>query len=111
MTFHCIQSALLHISIPNTSNLSTPVIGSYEVWCIPPGIIVQYWATMPFTSGHFWTLYKPVHTQNLGIPAGLDNSENITPQHPQHLYRFGSECMVLDCCTQHLLKLLDFNKY
>ena len=105
------QSAVLHISIPNTSNLSTPVIGSYELWCIPPGIIVEYWATMPFTSGHFWTLYKPVHTQNLGISAGLDNSKNITPQHPQHLFRLGSVCMVLDCCTQHLLGLLDFNKY
>ena len=42
---------------------------------------------------HFWThldpislLYKAVHTRNLGIPAGLDNSENITPWHPWHLY-------------------------
>ena len=45
------QSALLHSSIPNTSKLSTPVIGSYKTWYIPPGIIDQYWVTMPFISG------------------------------------------------------------
>ena len=73
------QSALLHISIPNTSNLSTPVIGSYEFRCIPPGIIVQYWTTMPFTSGHFWTLYKAVHTQN----------------HSCRVRRFWKHCIVL----------------
>ena len=35
----------------------------------------------PFTSGHFWTLYKAVHTQNLGIlraAAGTDNIEPMT---------------------------------
>ena len=64
--------------------MTLPVIGSCETQFIPPVIIVQYWTTMSFTSGHFWTLYKAVHTQNLGIPAGLEDSENITPQHPQH---------------------------
>ena len=33
------QSALLHYCIDNTLNLSTPVIGSYKTWCIPPVII------------------------------------------------------------------------
>ena len=37
------QSALLHSSISNILKLSTPVIGSYKTWCIPPGIIDQYW--------------------------------------------------------------------
>ena len=45
------QSALLHSCIDNTLNLSTPVIGSYETWDIPPGLIVQYCTIMPFTSG------------------------------------------------------------
>ena len=45
------QSALLHSYIDNTLNLSTPVIGSYKTWCIPPGIMNQYWVTMPFISG------------------------------------------------------------
>ena len=35
------QSALLHSCIDNTLNLSTPVIGSYKTWCIPPVIIFQ----------------------------------------------------------------------
>ena len=45
------QSALLHSFIDNTLNLSAQVIGLYEIWGIPPGFIVQYWVTMPFTSG------------------------------------------------------------
>ena len=45
------QSALLHSFIDNTLNLSTPVIGSYENWGIPPGLIVQYFIITPFTSG------------------------------------------------------------
>ena len=35
---------------------------------------------------------KAVHTWNLGITAGLEDSQNITPQHPQHLHRLGSVC-------------------
>ena len=35
------QSALLHSCIDNTLNLSTPVIGSYGNWGIPPVIIFQ----------------------------------------------------------------------
>ena len=93
----------------NTSKLTLPVIGSCKTQFIPPVIILQSWKIVPFTARHIWTLYKPAHTQNLGIPAGLDNSENITPQHPQQLFRLGSICMVLDCCTQLLLEL-DFNK-
>ena len=45
------QSALLHSSIPNTSKLSTPVIGLSKTWYIPLGIIDQYWTTMPFIPG------------------------------------------------------------
>ena len=45
------QSALLHSCIDNTLHLSTPVIGSCKTWYIPPGIIDQYWAIMPFIAG------------------------------------------------------------
>ena len=34
---------------------------------------------MPFASGHFLTLYKAVHTQNLGILRAATGTANIEP--------------------------------
>ena len=38
---YAFQSALLHSCIDSTLNLSTPVIGLYKNWCMPPVIIFQ----------------------------------------------------------------------
>ena len=68
------QSALLHISIPNTSNLSTPVIGS----CLLVYASRNNCRILDNNVLHFWTvfgpislLYKALSARNLGIPAEL----------------------------------------
>ena len=62
----------------NTSDLTLPVIGSNEPLFIPPVIILQSWKIVPFTADHIWSLYKAVHTQNLGILHHLVSLETLS---------------------------------
>ena len=77
------QSALLHSSIPNTSKLSTPVIGSYKTWCIPPR---NYGPILGNYAIHFGLVFGPVfdtliavQARDLGILRAETGTDNIEP--------------------------------
>ena len=77
------QSALLHSSIPNTSKLSTPVIGSYKTWYYPQELWTNTGQQCHLFLASFWPNFQHINSSvskesgDSESSTGIDNIEPI----------------------------------